>query len=80
MYMLSGSIKDETKNDFTTAFLNDGGYVSISSSKIADPSTYWGVKRGDFLELTFDVPPLQNGHKEEYYVMTLGYYIKVNGE
>jgi hypothetical protein len=79
-YYLEGTkaLKDGTNNNCTTAFLNDGKYVSISSSKIEDLSSHWGVQKGETLELTFDVPPLQKGHMREYYVMTLGYHIKEN--
>ncbi|MFC1579903.1 carboxypeptidase-like regulatory domain-containing protein [Thermodesulfobacteriota bacterium] len=76
-YDLEGiaALKNRSKKNLMTAFRKDGNHISIYSSREPDPGSRWGVKKGDFLEVTFKVPPSKPGYKRQYYVLTFGYHI-----
>jgi len=77
-YYLEGiaALKNRAKENLMTAFRKDGNHIHIYSSREPDPKSKWGVKRGDFLEITFQVPPLKPGYERTYYVLTFGYHVK----
>jgi len=77
-YYLEGlaALKNRSKENLMTAFRKDGNHIHIYSSREPDPKSKWGVKRGDFLEITFQVPPLKPGYERTYDVLTFGYHVK----
>jgi hypothetical protein len=79
-YLLDGEAVSgpDRATGYLSVFRKDGNHIVIRSSSEPDPSSKWGVKRGDVLELTFRTPPARPGKEIQYYVMTLGYYVRWN--
>jgi len=77
-YYLDGKAASgpDRTHGYLSVFRKDNNHVAIHSSGVPDPSSKWGVKHGDILELTFKAPPARPDKRVEYYILTLGYYVK----